>query len=160
MDPKALAPTSALAPSSDRRPGRGRRDWRQAAGSALAWGAIVLAIVIEAGLTIADEPAADRPVDSRTFVDHDAYPPIRQPAEHEAKLYPYYVRYGFVHPIADALDLPGALLDLGGAENEPANINDFDEVPNSSWFTNRNHLRAVPVEEIRVGPGSCKERQS
>ena len=30
----------------------------------------------------------------------------------------------------------------------------FDETPNSSWFTNRNHVRAVPVSELRQGPDS------
>ena len=34
------------------------------------------------------------------------------------------------------------------------NVNAFDEVPNSTWFTNRNHLRAVPVAELRQGPDS------
>jgi hypothetical protein len=154
MDPKELAPISAWARNSERRPHP--RVWRRAVAPVLAWGTIVIAIGFEAGLTVADVEPADRPVDPRTFVDHDAYPPIPQPAEHEADLYKYYVRYGFVQPLADALDLPGAILHLAGAENEAANINDFDEAPNSSWFTNRNHFRAVPVEEIRVGPGNCR----
>ena len=37
---------------------------------------------------------------------------------------------------------------------EAVNVNAFDEVPNSAWFTNRNHVRAVPVAELRQGPDS------
>jgi hypothetical protein len=31
-------------------------------------------------------------------------------------------------------------------------VNQFDEVSNSTWFTNRNHVRALPLDTIRVGP--------
>ncbi|HWN83039.1 MAG TPA: hypothetical protein VNM87_13150 [Candidatus Udaeobacter sp.] len=105
----------------------------------------------------APAPAAARPLDPGTFVDHDAYPPIPEPAPSESDLIRFYVRDGLVRPFADALDLPGALIDLAGdAQQAPANVNRFDEVPNTSWFTNRNHFRAVPVEEILIGPGHCK----
>jgi hypothetical protein len=132
-----------------------RWELQQAARSVLARTLALIALIAVGSGIVAASEAPDRPVDPTTFVDHDAHPPIPEPAEHEANLYRYYIRYGFVQSVADALDLPGAILDLAGAENEAANINDFDEVPNSSWFTNRNHFRAVPVEEIRVGPGTC-----
>jgi len=163
MDPKEPRPTSASARSSDRRRAAGR-EWPPAAWFALVCALLGLTIgprligprLIGPRLAVADDMPAARPVDPETFVDHDAHPPIPEPAPYEANLYRYYVRYGFVQPLADALDLPGAILDLAGAENEAANVNQFDEVPNSSWFTNRNHFRAVPVEEIRNGPGNCR----
>jgi hypothetical protein len=40
----------------------------------------------------------------------------------------------------------------GGWKKEAANVNAYDEVANSSWFTNRNHVRAVSPEAIRLGP--------
>jgi hypothetical protein len=34
------------------------------------------------------------------------------------------------------------------------NVNTIDEVPDSSWFTNRIHARAVSLDEIRKGPNT------
>jgi hypothetical protein len=151
MDPKAHRPTSASARSSDARRSVVSR-LREAARLGVF---AVISLAVAAGLAVAKEKGIETPgVDSTTFVDHDAHPPIKEPAPHEANLYRDYVRYGVVQPFADALDLPGAILDIAGAENEAVNINDFDEVPNSSWFTNRNHLRAVPVEDILNGPAN------
>jgi hypothetical protein len=36
------------------------------------------------------------------------------------------------------------------------NINTIDEVPDSSWFTNRVYIRPVPVEEIARGPNTME----
>ncbi len=56
-------------------------------------------------------------------------------------------------------DIPDKLLWVARAmgarpRREAVNVNAFDEAPNSAWFTNRNHLRAVPVAELRRGPDS------
>jgi hypothetical protein len=49
--------------------------------------------------------------------------------------------------IKQAIDLPRHF------SSKPAlNINSLDEVPDSSWFTNRNGMRALSLEEIRRGP--------
>src|SRR5262249_21126530 len=39
-----------------------------------------------------------------------------------------------------------------GRPKRAANINDLDEVPNSSWYTNRHHLRRMTLEELIQGP--------
>jgi hypothetical protein len=126
-------------------------------GALLALGALS---AVAGGASESAPPAAAtaaRAVDPTTFVDHDAYPPIPEPANNESDLIKFYVRNGLVLPFADALDLPGAILDLAGdGQQEAANVNQFDEAPNTSWFTNRNHFKSVPVEEIRIGPGHCK----
>jgi hypothetical protein len=41
---------------------------------------------------------------------------------------------------------------MTGSRKEAMNVDALDEVPNSSWFTNRNHLRPMSVDEIRRGP--------
>ena len=103
----------------------------------------------------ADVPyAAD--IDSSTWVDHDARP-IPPPKEREISLYGYMFHQAIVEPITHLFDVPDKLIwvmsPLGvSRERHAANVNSFDEVPNSAWFTNRNHIRSVPTEEIRTGP--------
>jgi hypothetical protein len=41
-----------------------------------------------------------------------------------------------------------------GHPKEARNVDAFDEVPNSSWFTNRNHRVRMSIEEFRRGPNT------
>ena len=98
-------------------------------------------------------PAA---VDSATWIDHDARP-IPKPEERKVSLYGHMFRQEIVEPLSHAFDVPDKILWLTkplGAHSKPhsANANCFDEVPNSTWFTNRNHVKAVSTAEIRKGP--------
>jgi hypothetical protein len=100
---------------------------------------------------------AKAPVDPRTWVDHDGRP-IPKPKETNPSDYAIGFREGVIEPISHAFDIPDKLLWLAskfGAETErqAPNVNVFDEVPNSTWFTNRNHVRAVEASAIRIGPG-------
>jgi len=145
MDLKEPRPISASACSSERVDRRIRT-----AICALGF------LLVTLGTGIAGETPPAPPSDPTTFVDHDGHPPIAEPATYEENLYRYYVRYGFVQPLADALDVPGIFLDA----QEAANLNTFDEVPNSTWFTNRNHFRAMSPQEILEGPGHCQRPQT
>ena len=103
-----------------------------------------------------DAPAA--PHDDSTWVDHD-HQPIVRPPESEPDHWAQLFHQGFTKPITNAFDIPDKLLWLArtlGARTrrEAVNVNAFDEAPNSTWFTNRNHLRAVPVSRLREGPDS------
>jgi hypothetical protein len=40
------------------------------------------------------------------------------------------------------------------ANQRAQNVNTADEVPDSSWFTNRIHARAISIEEIKRGPNT------
>jgi len=108
---------------------------------------------------IAVPALADRteaPIDHATWVDHDGQP-VREPKSRKISLYGYMFRQALVEPISHAFDVPDKLLwiasPLGVSRHqEAAEVNAFDEVPNSTWFTNRNHMRAVPVDRIRTGP--------
>ena len=51
-------------------------------------------------------------------------------------------------------DLSRHLRRLAGRPKEAYNVNAFDEVPNSSWFTNRNAHRRMSIEEIARGPNT------
>jgi hypothetical protein len=83
-----------------------------------------------------------------------AQPPIlrvddRQPLERKPSERPYYrslyqLDGFFVRRLTRAMDLPstGRALD----------VNSVDEVPDSTWFTNRIGVRDVPLDELRRGP--------
>ncbi len=165
METKEPRPTSPSVSSSEL-PRTGRGEIRRALR------ALVLLLVLPAAALGAprsragsgagsgasvDVASNSRAIDSSTLVDHDGYPPISKPSVHEANIFSYYVRYGFVEPIAELLDAPGGilwLLDRAGIDTEhrAVNVNDFDEVPNSTWFSNRNHFMAVSIDQIRRGP--------
>jgi hypothetical protein len=94
-------------------------------------------------------------VDERTWVDHDGQP-IREPRFREANLYGLQVRQAFIDPLSHAFDVPDKIIWLtrqlsGDEKPQSVNVNQFDEVGNSSWFTNRNHVRALTTREVRLG---------
>src|SRR4051812_28887941 len=95
-------------------------------------------------------------IEEGTWVDHDGRP-IRPPRTRKVNLYAYMFRQALVEPISHAFDIPDKLLYVSAPlgisrKREAANVNAYDEVPNSTWFTNRNHVRWVSPEEIRTGP--------
>ena len=99
-------------------------------------------------------------VSDTTWVDHDARP-IPGPPDWEPNFYGHLFRDALIEPLSHAFDIPDKL--LAGARvfgantrREAVNVNAFDEVPNSTWFTNRNHMRAVPVRELLLGPDSTQ----
>ena len=110
-------------------------------------------------MTPAAPCAAAQPVTDSTWVDHDGQP-IRRPPDGERPFYSDLVHEGLVRPISHAFDIPDKLLGLAGVvgartRREAVNVNAFDEVPNSTWFTNRNHLRAIPADQLMQGPDSA-----
>ncbi len=93
-----------------------------------------------------------------TWVDADGRP-IPKPPDWEPNFYGTLFREIVADPIAHTFDIPDKLLLAAKPfgvhrRREAANVNAFDEVPNSSWFTNRNHVRAVPVADLLQGPDS------
>jgi hypothetical protein len=93
-----------------------------------------------------------------TWLDSDAAP-IRQPPDWEPGLWSYYLRECIFGPLEHAFDIPDKLLLAArifgtGARREAVDVNAFDEVRNSTWFTNRNHMRAVPASQLALGPDS------
>jgi hypothetical protein len=107
-----------------------------------------------------EEPRYNRSsiLSDSTRLDSDTFP-IAQPADWEPGLWGYYLRECVFGPLEHAFDIPDKVLFLGRAfgartRREAVDVNAFDEVPNSTWFTNRNHMRAVPVAELALGPDS------
>ncbi|UCC81073.1 MAG: hypothetical protein JSW64_06865 [Candidatus Zixiibacteriota bacterium] len=54
--------------------------------------------------------------------------------------------------LKESLDIARQLRNLSGSPKEALNVNAFGEVPNSSWFTNRNATTQMSIEEILRGP--------
>jgi hypothetical protein len=97
-------------------------------------------------------------IEDSTWVDHDRKP-IRRPPDWEPSFWGRQFHQGVVQPLSHLFDIPDKLLWVArvfGADTrrEAVNVNAFDEAANSTWFTNRNHRRAVPVSELRQGPDS------
>jgi hypothetical protein len=66
------------------------------------------------------------------------------PAARDHEMLLFYFDGMFGRPLTRALELPRPRRALG--------VNAFDEVPDSTWFTNRLGIREVPVFELRDGP--------
>ena len=97
------------------------------------------------------------PLDRGTTADHDARP-VPPPKERNPNLVAHLYRESVVEELSRIFDIPDKIIwALGPLGVNPdagaANVNDMDEVPNSTWFTNRNHIRSVSAETIRKGPG-------
>jgi hypothetical protein len=83
--------------------------------------------------------------------------PIVQPRDWEPNFWGHQFREGLIEPLSHAFDIPDKMLfvaRLFGARThrEAVDVNAFDEVPNSTWFTNRNHVRSVQVADLARGP--------
>lgn len=100
-----------------------------------------------------EERIEQQPVDPATPIDYDGQP-IQAPKEVDPPLLPHLIHESIIAPLTYTFDIPDKLMKLVGVSKVPpaANINDFDEVPNSSWFTNRNHMRALTPQQVREGP--------
>jgi hypothetical protein len=136
-------------PSADPGPGRSRN----AAGGRPARRIAVLgALAVLLGLT-GGAPLRDAPIVWYADDAHD----IPEPAERDPNLLWDGVQATFVRPAARVFH-PGRFVRrvgvLFGGDHAPpaANVNRLDEVPNSSWFTNRIGLFPMPPEAVVRGP--------
>jgi len=103
-------------------------------------------------------------IQDSTWTDHDGQG-VPKPAPREPKLAANLFREAVSEQISHGLDIPDKILwamePLGVKRyRESVNINAFDEVPNSTWFTNRNAMRAVSPQEIRDGPFGAQKPET
>ncbi len=59
-----------------------------------------------------------------------------------------------IQPGADLLDFSRWIRKVTGSSKEAFNANAFDEVANSSWFTNRNFVAPLKPDEVLRGPNT------
>ncbi|MFC1538616.1 hypothetical protein ACFL6H_04260 [Candidatus Latescibacterota bacterium] len=93
---------------------------------------------------------------TRTFRAPDKMPDdtlhIPPPEEKNISLYKEIVDVMVLLPIDHIFDISRQLRKLAGRPKQALNVDAFDEVRNSSWFTNRNEAKKMSVDEIIKGP--------
>ena len=117
---------------------------------------LALTVAVPAFAATTSKDPRRLPVENTTWVDHDGQP-IPAPKERKISLYSYMFRQALVEPISHAFDIPDKMLRVAAVfgvdrKRQAANVNAYDEVSNSTWFTNRNHVKFVSPDAIRTGP--------
>src|SRR5215471_7131304 len=77
---------------------------------------------------------------------------IPEPAERRVAPARDYFSSMIVRPAAKHLNIPSDVLQIFRAPKEAGNINELDEIWDSSWFINRNFWNPLPPDEFEQGP--------
>ncbi len=77
---------------------------------------------------------------------------IPEPADYDTGYLYDFVNGTIFQQVKQSFDLPRSFRKLAGKPQEAYNVNVLDEVPDSSWFTNRNGRRRLSLGEIKRGP--------
>jgi len=85
------------------------------------------------------------------WVDYD-FKNIAEPKSRDGGYYAAFFNAEAGERWKRAVDIPRYVRMAAGAPKQAANVNALDEVPDSSWFTNRHALRPMTVEQLVRGP--------
>ncbi len=93
----------------------------------------------------------------RTFIVPDPIPDDRHPVpapEQRSTFNDFadFIDKQFILQGEQLLDFSQTARTVSGKPKQALNVNAFDEVQNSSWFTNRNAMYPMSLEEIKRGP--------
>jgi hypothetical protein len=86
--------------------------------------------------------------------DDDDRQTIPEPKEREISIAYDFFTGTVAYPFFQTGDMPRNFRKIIGKPKEAENINSVDEVPNSSWYTNRNFFHPMTLEEIARGPST------
>lgn len=89
--------------------------------------------------------------DTVLWTDYD-FRNIPEPKARHVGMYDSVFRSEFVDPAKRSTDIPRWIRMAAGNPKQAANVNTLDEVPDSSWFTNRHALRHMTVAQLVRGP--------
>jgi hypothetical protein len=117
--------------------------------------AALLALLLCCGMAGA-APLSTAPIKWRDPDDQDIPPP----AEILENQVWDIADHTFFYQVGKALDLGWSARRLGNLlhlapPRQADNLNELDEVPNSSWYTNRHFLHPMSLEELAAGPGEA-----
>ncbi|HKY62205.1 MAG TPA: hypothetical protein VJR29_02210 [bacterium] len=117
-----------------------------------------LALALALSMTACAATSQVRYPPARWLVDRDRKP-VKLPQTREEYDVADVVNYQFFYQLERATNLglrgERALYNMGfNTKQESLNTNNFDEVADSSWFTNRLGRRPMTVEELRRGPNT------
>lgn len=117
----------------------------------------VLATCVAATVDAGDRPLSTAPI---KWVDPDNRS-IPKPKEIEENLIWDIVDHTFFYEVGKVLDLGWSARRVGNLlhvapRHQADNVNVLDEVPNSSWYTNRHFLRRMDAAALARGPGHAQ----
>jgi hypothetical protein len=95
--------------------------------------------------------AGSRPAAGILWVDSDMKS-IPEPKERPNGWYDYFFKGQVIEHGKQKLDFPRWARRAAGRPKQAADVNALDEVPDSSWFTNRHHLHPMTIEQLVRGP--------
>src|SRR5215467_11385161 len=81
---------------------------------------------------------------------------IPEPKERQSGAYDYFFKGQLIEGAKRGLDVPRWLRLATGHPRQASNVNALDEVPDSSWYTNRHHLHPMTIEQLVRGPDRGK----
>jgi hypothetical protein len=77
---------------------------------------------------------------------------IPEPKERASGYYDYFFKGQLVEGAKQELDVPRWIRRAAGHSKQASNVNALDEVPDSSWYTNRHHIRHMSIPQLQQGP--------
>jgi hypothetical protein len=77
---------------------------------------------------------------------------IPEPAERHVGPNSDYIKSALVGPAARKLNVPRNVVNIFQSAKEAENATEFDEILDSSWFTNRNFWSPLPPDKFGEGP--------
>ena len=92
-----------------------------------------------------------RPATGILWLDFDMKN-IPEPKERPNGFYDYFLKGQIVEHTKQNLDIPRWARRAAGRPKPAANVNALDELPDSSWYTNRHYLHHMTIEELVRGP--------
>lgn len=85
-------------------------------------------------------------------IPDDRYHVVEKPKYRPDNVIKNAIDQQLTNQIQQALDFSNQARIVAGKKKESYNVDAFGEVPNSSWFTNRNHVQKMSLGKIRQGP--------
>src|SRR5215510_8608947 len=81
---------------------------------------------------------------------------IPEPKERQSGYYDYFFKGQLIEGAKRGVDVPRWVRLATGNPKQASNVNALDEVPDSSWYTNRHHIRRMSTDELQRGPNTGK----
>lgn len=78
--------------------------------------------------------------------------PIPEPKSQKINIVADIIAKQVADQLEQSLDFSRQLRNVSGKRKQAYNVDAFGEVPNSSWFTNRNATKRMSLDEIQRGP--------
>jgi hypothetical protein len=79
---------------------------------------------------------------------------IPEPKERPSGYYDAFFKGQVIEGTKQMLDVPRWVRLAAGHPKQSTNVNALDEVPDSSWYTNRHRVHRLSADELRQGPNT------